>query len=93
MILDEHTACPACPQPVRDLYAVCRRVVAAGPGRLSLVELEELQHVLEALRPWIEAHHANQVHAFSLELEDARQPRLEVTPAAAPDIDHDGSER
>jgi hypothetical protein len=76
MILDEHTPCPACPQVVRDLYVVGRRLVAGGYGTLSLTELEELYHVLEAFRPFIEAHHANQLHSHAMTLEDARHPQV-----------------
>lgn len=90
MILDEHTACPACPQVVRDLYAIARRAQLRMPytGHGEVPEYDELLAVLEAFRPWIEAHHANQFHSHSLELEDARAPQL-----TAIAVDHEGSQR
>lgn len=95
MILDEHTPCPACPQVVRDLYSTARRLYAVtaratAPGERG-PEYDEFLAALVALRPWIEAHHANQLHAFSFELEDARHPQLSVTPVAP--IDEEGSQR
>lgn len=83
-MIDSHTPCPACPQEVRALYAVGRRVLAGSQShfiaheRLAPAEYDELSLALDALRPFVEAHHANQVHAFSPELEDARHPRLDV---------------
>jgi len=78
MTPDEHTPCPACPAQVRDLYAVGRRVLEnAGWSEGSApVEYEELYIALEALRPFVDAHHANQLHAFSEELADARDPKV-----------------
>ena len=90
MTLDAHTACPACPHQVRALYAVGRRVLAGSRShfiaeeRLPPAEYDELYLALEALRPFVEAHHANQLHAFSPELEAARDLRLtEVTDGTA----------
>ena len=88
MTLDEHTPCPACPQIVRDLYVTARRVLEHEPAMSALIDHEELHRSCEAVRPWVEAHHANQLHAFSLELEAARDPKLTAIPA-----DHDGSPR
>ena len=76
MTLDEHTPCPACPHQVRALYAVGRRMLSARAETLSAPEAEEFLAALEALRPFVDAHHANQLHAFSLELEEARAPQL-----------------
>ncbi len=77
MTPDVHTACPACPAHVRALYAVGRRVLAMLESRDGAqVEQEELAQALDALRPFIEAHHANQLHAFSNELERARTPEV-----------------
>lgn len=75
MTIDEHNACPACPAQVRALYAVGRRVLVREQDAKSL-EYEELYLALEALRPFVEAHHANQLHAFSRELAAAREPAL-----------------
>lgn len=75
MILDEHTACPMCPQVNRDAFVIMQRaapLLPEGPMR------EELSYALESQRVWYEAHHANQLHAFSAELESARNPRLDV---------------
>lgn len=82
MILDAHTPCPACPQVVRDFYVVSRRLLsvtayATAAGEADVVS-DEFLAALDALKLWIEAHHANQVHAFSPELEGARNPRLDV---------------
>lgn len=80
MTPDYYTPCPACPSCVRDLYAVGRRVLE----RLSDLHVDpnpeyaEFFAALEALRPFYEAHHANQIHAHSAELEDARLPHLEA---------------
>lgn len=81
MTIDEHNACPACPVVIRDLYAVGRRVLVREQDTKSL-EYEELYLALEAVRPFVEAHHANQLHAFSKELAAAREPQLvePVTP-------------
>lgn len=84
MIPDAHTPCPACPAPVRALYAVARRVLAGTHShfltheRLAPAEYEELYQACEDLRPWIDAHHANQEHSLSPELEAARHPVLSV---------------
>lgn len=75
MTIDEHNACPACPIAVRNLYAVGRRVLIREQDRAT-VEYEELYVALEALRPFVDAHHANQLHAFSKELESAREPQI-----------------
>lgn len=95
MILDEFTPCPACPQVVRDLYAITRRLLAAGgPARLSIIEWAEVHQVLKTLRPFIEAHHANQLHSHSLELEDARHPSVPQDAAPiVPPVDPEGSQR
>lgn len=77
MTPDAHTPCPACPIVVRDLYAVGRRVLIRIQ-EVAAPEYEELYLALEALRPWYEAHYANQLHAFSPELEDARLARHPV---------------
>lgn len=90
MILDEHTPCPACPQVVRDLFAVAHRAVLQllRDDVVTRPEYGELMAAVDTLRPWVEAHHANQVHAFSPELEDARAPQLTAVP-----VDHEGSAR
>lgn len=75
MMLDDHNACPACPDVVRDVYAAARRVLE-GDLRTTTPDHEELHLVVERLRPFVEAHHANQLHAFSKELEDARHPKF-----------------
>lgn len=87
MILDAHTPCPACPQIVRTLYVTALRVLQARDCP-RLPEVEELFAAVDAVRPWVEAHHVNQEHAFSFELEDARAPQLTVVP-----VDHEGSQR
>ena len=84
MRADRLTPCPACPAPVRELYAVGRRILAGSRShffqheRLAPPEYEELYLALEKLRPFVEAHHANQEHAFSAELEAARHPASEA---------------
>lgn len=94
MILDEHTPCPACPDDVRALYAIARRALVRMHHERDLPpEYEELLAILDALRPWIDAHHANQLHSHSIDLEDARHPTVQRAPAAVTDVDHDGSER
>ena len=75
MILDAHTPCPVCPRVIRDLYAVGRRVLIREQDAAS-PEYEELYLALDALRPWIEAHYSDQRHAFSKDLESAREPQL-----------------
>lgn len=75
MILDEHTPCPMCPQVNRDSYVAGRRVLERD-RKTWTPDHEELHLRLEAQRRWFDAHHANQLHAFSLELEDARHPTL-----------------
>lgn len=93
MILDEHTPCPVCPQLVRDLYVAARRVLA-HERRLATAEHEELHLHLEAMRAWVEAHHANQLHSHSTELEDARHPTLESQESATVlPFDPGGSQR
>lgn len=74
-MIDDHNACPACPNQVRALYAVGRRVLVREQDAKS-AEYEELYIALEALRPFVEAHHANQLHAFSHELAGARESKL-----------------
>lgn len=76
MTIDAHNACPACPVIVRDLYAVGRRVLIREQDAAT-AEYEELYLALEQLRPFIEAHHANQLHAFSPELAGAREPKIQ----------------
>jgi hypothetical protein len=86
MIPDRHNACPACNADWRALYAVARRVLAGSRShffaheRLTPPEYEELYLACERVRDYVEAHHANQDHAFSPELEAARHP---VVPVAA----------
>lgn len=75
MILDDHNACPACARQVRNVYAAARRLLERDRPTAT-PDHEELHLALEALRPFVEAHHANQLHAFSLELETARHPTL-----------------
>jgi hypothetical protein len=87
-MIDDHNACPACPMQVRNLYAVGRRVLERERTRVrflssaeerstAIVEYEELYLTLEALRPFVDAHYANQLHAFSKELAAAREPQLD----------------
>jgi hypothetical protein len=83
MTPDAHTPCPLCPEAVRNLFAS-----AGVVGRyFENVDVRYLPHsldqplaamlaALEELRPWMEAHRANQLHATSPELEDARHPSL-----------------
>lgn len=79
MTIDDHNACPACPLPVRHLYAWALKVLAIDPALRSLrPEYEELHQAVEAMRPHVEAHHANQLHAFSPELAGARDPKVEA---------------
>ena len=81
MTYDAHTPCPACPRQVRDLYAVGRRVLERERERRTR-EYEELHQALEQLRPFVEAHHENQLHAFSPELEGVREPGEPTTMSA-----------
>jgi hypothetical protein len=74
--LDVHTPCIACPAQVRTLYAAGRRVLGGRLHQLTTPEYDELYAALEELRPFIEAHHTNQQHAFSDELAGAREPRV-----------------
>ena len=81
MTPDAHTPCPACPMVVRHLYTAGRRVLMVGgylgvDWTFSPAECQELYLALEALRPFVDAHDANQVHALSPELADARDPTL-----------------
>jgi hypothetical protein len=91
MVIDSQTPCPMCPRLVRDLYALGWRVLATelSPPRSidrdRLPEFAELLAALEALRPWYEAHHADQRHAFSEALESAREARLDPPAAATGD--------
>lgn len=89
MTPDEHTACPGCPQVWRDLYATGRSVLAR-PMMIARFfsedlppELEELRLAIERVKPFVEAHHANQLHAHSRELENARDPKV-VEPTVMP---------
>lgn len=82
MMPDQHTACPACPKQVRALYAVARRILVGTQShfmkheRLAPPEYEELHQALEDLRPFVDAHHADQRHSLSDELESSRNPVL-----------------
>lgn len=82
MELDTMTACPMCPRRVRDFYVIGRRILPTLPRERP--EVEEFAHALEELRPWYDAHHANQLHAFSPELEAAREGRPSL-PTVSPD--------
>jgi len=90
MTPDAHTPCPACPATVRALYAAARRVLAGTNShflkheRLAPPEYDELYHACEDLRPFVEAHHANQEHSLSPELEAARHPTVTEAPAEEP---------
>lgn len=77
MTPDAVTPCPGCPEPVRAVYASGRRVLARlQEDAMHTPEYAEFYTALEQLRPFIEAHHANQLHAFSAELEAVRIPSV-----------------
>lgn len=79
---DVQTECWSCPKFWLDLYAAARKVLAGTRShflaheRLAPDEYEVLYLTAEAARPFVEAHYANQDHALSPELEDARHPIL-----------------
>lgn len=81
---DRHTSCPACAMQVRNLFAVAQVVLAIHTlppdseefERARDEQLENLRLAIDALAPFVEAHLANQDHALSDELADARFPRL-----------------
>lgn len=79
MRVDEHNACPACPQPVRSLYFSAQRVLDLLDGDVAVVKLlpgylDDLRAAARAMQPFVEAHHANQNHVLSPELASAREP-------------------
>jgi hypothetical protein len=77
MTPDAHTACPLCAQVVRDLYAISRRVlVRMHHDPILAPEYDELLAAVDAVRPLYDAHHGNQLHSHSPELEDARHPTV-----------------
>jgi hypothetical protein len=77
MVIDPSTPCAFCAFQVRNLYAIARRVLERERQHAT-PEYEELAIALEACRPLYEAHHADQVHAFSPELEPWRTAHVEV---------------
>ena len=79
MTPDEFTPCPFCPDVVRALFRVACRVVERE-RQYRTPEYEELAAIVATLQPFYDAHYANQAHAFSTHLEDARSPI--VVPAA-----------
>ena len=89
MTPDTHTPCPFCAEPARALYVaavlldglvaelLARGVPATLELRRPLVDAwKETRLALGAAQPFVEAHGANQDHALSVELADARHPRL-----------------
>lgn len=75
--IDEHNACPGCPQPVRALFYRAQQVVdVRDDPELLKGYLEYLAAAVRAFAPFVEAHHANQDHVVSPELASAREPVL-----------------
>lgn len=91
MKVDQHTPCPACPVHVRSLYAIASvvgQLLEQSPANLADEQQraleqagEQLRIAVRAIRPFVDAHQGNQLHALSHELVDARAPLLEETAA------------
>jgi hypothetical protein len=82
MTPDASTPCPACPREVRALYLAAQLLVKRldqGPSVDAIMSLidDELRMAVNAVKPFVDAHEANQVHAHSAELASAREPQLQ----------------
>jgi hypothetical protein len=84
MTPDAHTACAGCPAQVRGVHDAAYVLVFLLEQRtdpLAPAELEALavaHAALDQLAPFVTAHRANQLHAFSPELLAARMPKLTI---------------
>jgi hypothetical protein len=80
-MLDEHTPCVGCATPVQEVFSRAVAVVAAHDRARGEAEphplIASLAAALNRLRPHIEAHFANQLHAYSEELAPARRAETE----------------
>jgi hypothetical protein len=85
MKADAHNPCPACAVQVRALYSaaaalaevVASSTIDAGGDARALAEAgANVRLALQNVAPFIDAHLANQDHALSTELLDARFPKL-----------------
>jgi hypothetical protein len=86
MVVDSHTPCPACPVQVRAIYEAAQvliilsghvvkgDVLSPGVERSLRDALETVRISLNHLQPFVDAHLANQDHALSVELVNARHP-------------------
>jgi hypothetical protein len=81
--LDTHTPCPACPAPVQDLFSAAQALITALEGDLSAsgvcAAIETTRAALQRLAPHVEAHFANQAHAYAAELAGVRRAMTEAT--------------
>lgn len=95
MVIDSHTPCVCCPDVVREQIEADEALLTALRAFLLALPVEHrnapladelkahailVRQRLRRLRPWYEAHHANQLHRDSVELADDRAPVLELPP-------------
>jgi hypothetical protein len=66
-------ACPMCPTPIRNLYAVAYNLIRrwrSGQKDKAAESMEELRKAVECVQPYVDAHFADKAHCYGRRASD-----------------------